>query len=112
MPKPSTPRRFDIYLITLDPTVGTEINKTRPCIIISPDEMNRIVNTVIAAPMTSTIRNYPMRAMVHLKRRQSQVALDQIRTFDKKRLIKKLGTLSDSEAHNIADILVEMFAYQ
>ncbi len=84
--------RFDVYLVGLDPTKGSEIRKTRPCLIISPNEMNRYIRTVIVAPMTSTVKNYPTRVTTTFQKKQSQIVLDQIRTVDKQRLIKKLGS--------------------
>ena len=104
------PRRFDIYLVTLAPTQGSEIRKTRPCVVISPDEMNRHIRTVIIAPMTSARRGYPTRVNVTFQRKKGQVVLDQIRTVDKSRLIKRLGTLSGRRAREVADVLIQMFA--
>lgn len=104
-------RRFDVHLVTLDPTQGSEIQKTRPCVIISPDEMNAHIRTVIIAPMTSAERNYPTRVSVTFDGKQGQVALDQIRTVDKTRLIRRLGKLPEARARNIAAVLQDMFAY-
>ncbi|MEK7825125.1 MAG: type II toxin-antitoxin system PemK/MazF family toxin, partial [Nitrospirota bacterium] len=84
-------KQYDVFLISLDPTVGHEIKKARPCVIISPDEMNKYISTVIIAPMTSQCHFYPTRVPVKFKRKEGWVVLDQIRTVDKKRLIKKLG---------------------
>lgn len=92
--------RFDILLISLDPTKGTEINKTRPCVVISPNEMNKYINTLIVAPMTSKIKNYPTRVTVTFDGKKGNIVLDQIRTIDKSRIIKKLGTL-DNETINL-----------
>ncbi|MCC8462458.1 MAG: type II toxin-antitoxin system PemK/MazF family toxin [Rickettsia endosymbiont of Ecitomorpha arachnoides] len=92
--------RFDILLISLDPTKGTEINKTRPCVVISPNEMNKYINTLIVAPMTSKIKNYPTRVTVTFDSKKGNIVLDQIRTIDKSRIIKKLGTL-DNETINL-----------
>ena len=92
--------RFDILLISLDPTKGTEINKTRPCVVISPNEMNKYINTLIVAPMTSKIKNYPTRVTVTFDGKKGNIVLDQIRTIDKSRIIKKLGTL-DTETINL-----------
>ena len=86
-------KRFDIFLINLDPTIGSEIRKARPCLIISPDEMNNFIATVIIAPMTTKGRDYPTRVPCTFKRKSGQIVLDQIRTVDKIRLIKKLGTI-------------------
>ena len=104
-------RRYDIYLVNLDPAQGSEIQKMRPCVVISPDEMNRYIRTVIIAPMTSTRRDYPSRVNVTFQRKKGQVVLDQIRTVDKSRLVKRLGVLPDARAHEVADVLQEMFAY-
>ena len=76
-------KRFDVYLVNLDPTIGKEIKKTRPCLIISPDEMNRFISTVLVAPMTTKGRDYPTRISCKFQRRSGQVVLDQIRTVDK-----------------------------
>jgi mRNA interferase MazF len=103
-------RRFDVYLVSLDPTKGSEIKKTRPCVIISPDEMNRHIRTVIVAPMTSTIKNYPSRVTTTFKSKRGQIVLDQIRTVDKQRLVKKLGTIRSSSQNKILMLLQEMFA--
>lgn len=103
-------QRFDVYLISLDPTKRSEIKKTRLCMIISPDEMNRHIRTVTIAPMTSTIKNYPSRVTTTFQGKRGQVVLDQIRTLDKSRLIKKLGTVSSSAEEKVLDVLQEMFA--
>jgi len=102
--------RFDVYLVALDPTRGSEIQKTRPCVVISPDEMNAWLRTVIVAPMTTTIRAYPSRVSLTFARKKGQVALDQIRTIDKSRLVRRLGRLDDSTGAQIATVLIEMFA--
>jgi len=102
--------RFDIYLVQLDPTVGHEIRKTRPCLIISPDEMNRHINTVIVAPMTTRERLYPTRVPVRFKRKSGQIVLDQIRTVDRTRLVKRLGKVDQGTADNVLALLGEMFA--
>ena len=104
-------KRFDVYLINLDPTIGSEIQKTRPCVIISPDEMNRHIRTVIVAPMTSAIKDYPTRVSCHLKRKKGQIVLDQIRTIDKSRLIKKLGTIDSKAQLEVISVLQRMFAF-
>ncbi|MGM0588772.1 MAG: type II toxin-antitoxin system PemK/MazF family toxin [Bacteroidota bacterium] len=103
-------KRFDVYLISLDPTRGSEIKKTRPCLIISPDEMNRHIRTVIIAPMTSTIKNYPTRVTTTFQKKRGQIVLDQIRTVDKQRLIKKLGTISSTAQEKTLSTLQELFA--
>ena len=101
--------RFEVFLVSLDPTVGREIKKTRPCTIISPDEMNRHIGTVIIAPMTTKGRNYPTRVKCTFQGIEGQVVLDQIRTVDKSRLVKKLGQLSSSASESVVRVLSEMF---
>jgi len=103
-------KRFDVYLINLDPAVGTEIRKTRPCVVISPDEMNRHVATVIVAPMTTRGRQYPTRVSCRFERKDGQVVLDQLRSIDKVRLVKKLGRLSKHTQKAVLTMLAEMFA--
>ena len=105
-------RRYDVYLVDLDPTQGSEIRKTRPCAVVSPDEMNRHIRTVIVAPMTSARRDYPTRVDVTFQRKKGQVVLDQIRALDKARLLKHLGRLPESRAREVADVLQRMFAYE
>jgi mRNA interferase MazF len=102
--------RFDVYLVSLDPTLGSEIRKSRPCVVISPDEMNRALATIIVAPMTSTIRNYPTRVPVTFQSKHGEVVLDQIRTVDKQRLHKKLGSLRTNTGSKILDVLSQMFS--
>jgi mRNA interferase MazF len=102
--------RFDIFLITLDPTVGSEIQKTRPCLIISPNELNRHLNTVIVAPFTSTMKQYPTRIPVNFEGKDGFIVLDQIRTVSKQRLIKKLGVIEVSEQIAVLGALGELFA--
>jgi mRNA interferase MazF len=104
-------KRFDVYLVNLDPTVGSEIQKTRPCLVISPDEMNRNIRTVIIAPMTSSGNNYPTRVSCTFRKKKGQIVLDQIRTIDKKRLIKKLGTIDSKAQLDTISILQRLFAY-
>ena len=103
-------KRFDVFLVNLDPTVGSEIQKTRPCVVISPDEMNRYIATVIIAPMTTKGKQYPTRVICHFQGKNGQIVLDQIRTVDKNRLVKKLGQISQDEQKMLLDILAEMFA--
>lgn len=102
--------RFEVYLIRLDPAQGREIRKTRPCLIISPDEMNRHISTVIVAPMTTKGHDYPTRIPVRFKRKMGQIVLDQIRTVDKIRLVKRLGKIDDATAQKALALLAEMFA--
>ncbi len=103
-------KRFEVYLTALDPTQGYEIKKTRPCLIISPNEMNDYIETVIIAPMTTKGRNYPTRIFCTFQGKEGQIVLDQIRTVDKTRLIKKLGTLDLRIQSKVLNILEEMFA--
>ena len=102
-------KRFDVYLIELDPTRGHEIKKTRPCLIISPNEMNRFISTVIVAPMTTKGRAYPSRFSCVFQGTKGQVVLDQIRTVDKERLGRRLGTISKKAQAGVLNILQEMF---
>ena len=104
-------KRFDVYLVNLDPTIGAEIKKARPCLVISPDEMNRNMRTVIIAPMTSTNKDYPTRVACTFRKKQGQIVLDQIRTLDKIRLIKKLGSIDSKAEANVISTLQRMFAY-
>jgi mRNA interferase MazF len=102
--------RFDVFLVNLDPTVGHEIQKTWPCLIISPDEMNRHISTVIVAPMTTKGQPYPTRVACRFQGKEGQVVLDQIRTIDESRLIRKLGRLSKRAQAEVLITLGEMFA--
>jgi mRNA interferase MazF len=102
--------RFEVYLVRLNPTEGREIRKTRPCLIISPDEMNRYIDTVIIAPMTTRGRQYPTRIPVRFQRKNGQIVLDQIRTVDKTRLVKRLGKIDEAIAQKVLAVLNEMFA--
>lgn len=102
--------RFDVCLVNLDPTIGHEIQKTRPCLIISPDEMNRHIRTVIIAPMTTAGREYPTRINTSFEGKKGQIVLDQIRTVDKKRLVKVMGRIDETAASRVLEILAEMFA--
>jgi mRNA interferase MazF len=103
-------RRFDVFLVGLDPTVGSEIQKSRPCLIISPDEMNRHIQTVIIAPMTTRGRKYPTRIACEFQRKQGQIVLDQIRTVDKARLLRKLGRIDNQTQIEVLSVLQEMFS--
>jgi mRNA interferase MazF len=105
----SHPRRDEVWLIHLDPSKGSEIKKTRPCLVISPDEMNEPLQTVLVAPMTTTQRNYPTRVDLAFRNKAGQVALDQLRAVDRQRLVKKLGVISTKTAHSVSSVLVEMF---
>jgi mRNA interferase MazF len=103
-------KRFDVYLVDLDPAVGSEIRKTRPCLIISPDEMNRFIRTLIVAPMTTVAREYPTRIKCRFRGKEGEIVLDQIRTVDKSRLVKKLGSLDRDTCTEVLDTLQELFA--
>ncbi len=103
-------KRFEVYLVNLDPTVGREIRKTRPCLVISPDEMNRHIATVIVAPMTTKGRDYPTRVWCEFAGKRGQVVLDQLRTVDRKRLVKKLGRIDRKTQQSVLSVLAEMFA--
>jgi mRNA interferase MazF len=103
-------KRFEVYLVNLDPTVGSEIKKMRPCLIISPDEMNTHIATVIIAPMTTQGRAYPTRVSCKFQGKNGQIVLDQIRTVDKTRLAKRLGTISAATQKAVLAVLAEMFA--
>jgi mRNA interferase MazF len=101
-------KQYDIYLISLDPTVGHEIRKSRPCVVISPDEMNQNISTVIIAPMTTKSHPYPTRVPVEFKGKEGWIVLDQIRTVDKQRLVAKLGQLRPSLIKKVKAIIQEM----
>jgi mRNA interferase MazF len=102
--------RFDVYLVNLDPTIGHEARKTRPCLVISPNEMNRHIGTVIVAPMTIKGRDYPTRINLTFQGKRGQIVLDQIRTIDKTRLIKRLGRIDKNTAQKVLEILGELFS--
>lgn len=102
--------RFAVFLVNLDPTIGSEIKKARPCVIISPDEINHNISTVIIAPMTTKGRPYPTRVVCKFQGKEGQVVLDQIRTVDKKRLVRKLGRLPKSAQNQVLTTLAELFA--
>jgi len=104
-------RRFDVFLVELDPTVGSEIQKTRPCLIVSPNEMNENIRTVIVAPLTSAIKEYPTRVSCTFAKKTGQIVLDQIRTIDKSRLVKKLGTIDSKAQIDVVSVLQRMFAF-
>jgi mRNA interferase MazF len=102
--------RFEVYLVNFDPTVGSEIKKTRPCLVVSPNEMNHSIRTVIVAPMTTKGQPYPSRVSCRFKGKDGQVVLDQIRTVDQVRLVKRLGRLDTKTSVVVLDVLQEMFA--
>ena len=103
-------KRFEVYLVNLNPTVGHEINKSRPCLVISPDEMNRYISTVIVAPMTTKGRNYPTRVPCTFQGKEGQIVMDQIRTVDKSRLMKRLGKIDSKTQADVFSVLSEMFS--
>jgi mRNA interferase MazF len=103
-------KRFDVFLVNLNPTVGSEIQKTRPCLVISPGEMNDYIATVIVAPMTTKGRAYPTRVVCRFQGKDGQIVLDQIRTIDKSRLVKKLGQISRDEQRAVLNALAALFA--
>jgi mRNA interferase MazF len=102
--------RGDVHLFRLDPTLGSEIQKTRPCVIVSPDELNAHLHTVIVAPMTTGGRAYPWRVRCRFQNRSGYVVLDQVRTVDRERLVQRLGGLSDATVSEVLARLQEMFA--
>jgi mRNA interferase MazF len=102
--------RFEVFLVNLNPTVGREMQKARPCVVVSPDEMNRNIATVIIAPMTTMRRNYPTRVNLRFEGKEGQIVLDQIRTVDKRRLLRKLGVIDKKAVSETLAVLQEMFA--
>jgi mRNA interferase MazF len=104
------PQQDEVWLVRLDPTQGIEIQKTRPCLVISPDEMNQHLQTVIVAPMTTVTRPYPTRVAVRFQGKRGQVALDQLRAVDRQRLVRKLGTVPATTAQAVSATLLEMFS--
>jgi len=109
-------KRYELYSVNLDPTIGVEMKKTRPCLIVSPDEMNQYVQSVIVAPLTTQHRNIPSRVKIEADNynglsETSYIALDQIKTIDKKRCGKKTGKISNTDAMKVSDLLVEIFQY-
>ncbi|MCL2245969.1 MAG: type II toxin-antitoxin system PemK/MazF family toxin [Lentimicrobiaceae bacterium] len=109
-------KRYELYAVNLDPTIGVEMKKTRPCLIISPDEMNKHLQSVIVAPLTTQFKIIPTRIKIEANHSNglletSYVALDQLKTIDKIRCVTKIGIISDIDAMRVADILVEIFQY-
>jgi mRNA interferase MazF len=103
-------QRFDVYLVNLDPTIGSKTRKTRPCVIVSPNEMNRYIHTVIVAPMTTKGQAYPSRVACKFGGRQAQIILDQLRTVDRLRLVKRIGKISIAAQGEVLTTLGEIFA--
>ena len=104
-------KRFEIYWVNLDPTIGREIQKTRPAIVVSPDEVNDALGTILIAPVTSSRKNFPTRVAFELKKNENYIVLDQIRAVDKSRLTKRIAVLDDKTAHLLCEKLQELFAY-
>jgi mRNA interferase MazF len=102
--------RFEVFLVNLDPTIGSETKKTRPCLVISPNELNRHLKTVIVAPMTTAGKPWPSRVACTFEARSGHIVLDQIRTIDKSRLVKRLGTIDRRAQSAVLGVLAEMFA--
>lgn len=102
-------RQYEIVLVNLDPTIGSEMKKTRPCIIISPNEMNKYLQTIVVSPMTSISRHYPTRVEVKHNKKKGWVVIDQIRTIDRKRIIKILGKLTEKEIYKIKTTIQEAY---
>ena len=105
-------KRFEVWNIELNPTKGSEINKVRPCLVVSPNEVNKFLNTVVIVPMTSTIKPYPTRLNCHFKGKNGQLVVDQIRCVDKTRLIEKLGIMDTKTCKEISMLILETFKYQ
>lgn len=101
--------QYHIVLVNLDPTIGSEIKKTRPCVIVSPDELNRYLNTIVVAPLTTNLKKYPTRVPVYHDGKKGMIAIDQIRTVDKTRILRIFAKLTPSEVRNCKDIIKETF---
>jgi len=102
-------RQYTKVLVNLDPTVGSEIKKTRPCVIISPDELNKYLKTIVVAPITSNLNKYPTRIPVKSNKKKGMIAIDQVRTIDKTRIIKIFEKLTNSEIRKLKDVIRETF---
>ena len=103
-------KRFDVYQVNLDPVIGSEIARSRPCVIVSPDEMNIHLATVIVAPLTSSVKGWPSRVSSHFGSKKGELALDQLRAVDKRRLAKRLGELDEKTSAGVLATLAKMFA--
>ena len=103
--------RFDVFFVDLNPTLGSVINKIRPCVVVSPNQMNNALNTVIVAPLTSTIKNYPMRVKCMVNNREGQIALDHLRSIDKTRLQNKIDSVGKTTQMKLIETLLDMFTY-
>lgn len=102
-------KQYQIVLVNLDPTIGSEMKKTRPCVIISPNEMNKYLQTIVLVPMTSSTKTYPTRVEIKHNKKQGSIVLDQIRTVDRQRIIKVLGNLSEKEIKKVKNVLKETY---
>ena len=101
--------QYDVVLVNLEPSIGSEIKKTRPCVVVSPKEMNIHLKTVVIAPITSTLKNYPTRVPISFNEKEGRIAIDQIRTIDKRRIIKQLSTISGKIEKELKDIIYQTF---
>lgn len=101
--------QYDIVLVNLDPTIGSEMKKTRPCVVLSPNEMNKFLKTIVVAPMTSSSKPYPTRVEVRHKQTKGWIAIDQIRTIDRARIIKRFETLTEKEVEKVKEVIKETF---
>ena len=104
-------RQYQIVIVNLDPTIGSEIKKTRPCVVVSPNEMNKYLRTVVIAPLTSSVKEYPTRVNITLQNKKGKIAIDQIRTIDKTRIIKVLDNLSKKEIENTKQTIRKTFVF-
>ena len=102
-------KQYQIVLVNLDPTIGSEMKKTRPCVVISPDEMNKYLQTIVLAPMTSSSKPYPTRVEVKHNKTKGWIVLDQIRTVDRKRIVKLFNSLTDKEIYKVKSIIQETY---
>jgi mRNA interferase MazF len=102
-------RQYEIVLVNLDPTIGSEMKKTRPCVVISPNEMNKFLETIVIAPMTSSSRKYPTRVEINHNKKKGWIVLDQIRTVDRQRIVKSLGSLNNKEISKVKSTLRETY---
>ena len=100
--------QYDLVIVNLDPTIGSEIKKTRPCVVVSPNEMNEVLNTIIIVPITSNKKKYPTRVQINKSEVKGMIAIDQIRTIDRKRITKSLGQISTKTSIKIKDVIDEM----
>ncbi len=104
-------KRFEVWLVGLNPTVGSEISKSRPCIVVSPDEANKYLHTVTIIPLTSSVRDYPTRVNCRFDDKSGQLAIDQIRSVDKTRLVKKMGVMDEQTCKLLCSVMIETFKY-